>query len=100
MGPPSYMRSVVDRNVVMRRIPVYAHIVQSICPSYVCKSLASRHIPPLPTKPCTEIRRQFYNVPRSLIFYAKEINLQVYITSYSATEYLEFTDFTFHIALC
>jgi len=23
MGPPSYMRSVVDRNVVMRRIPVY-----------------------------------------------------------------------------
>jgi hypothetical protein len=24
MGPPSYMRSVVDRNVVMRRIPVYS----------------------------------------------------------------------------
>ena len=23
MGPPSYMRSVVDRNVVMLRIPVY-----------------------------------------------------------------------------
>jgi hypothetical protein len=23
MGPLSYMRSVVDRNVVMRRIPVY-----------------------------------------------------------------------------
>jgi len=23
MGPPSYMRSVVDRNVVMRRITVY-----------------------------------------------------------------------------
>jgi len=22
MGPPSYMRSVVDRNVVMQRIPV------------------------------------------------------------------------------
>ena len=22
MGPPSYMRSVVDRNVVMRRIPL------------------------------------------------------------------------------
>jgi len=22
MGPPSYMRSVVDRNVVVRRIPV------------------------------------------------------------------------------
>ena len=22
MGPPSYLRSVVDRNVVMRRIPV------------------------------------------------------------------------------
>ena len=24
MGPPSYMHSVVDRNVVMRHIPVYA----------------------------------------------------------------------------
>ena len=23
MGPPSYMRSVVDRNVILRRIPVY-----------------------------------------------------------------------------
>jgi len=23
MGPPSYMRYVVDRNVVIRRIPVY-----------------------------------------------------------------------------
>jgi hypothetical protein len=23
MGPPSYMRSVVDRTVIMRRIPVY-----------------------------------------------------------------------------
>ena len=23
MGPPSYMRSVVDRNVVMRRMTVY-----------------------------------------------------------------------------
>jgi len=23
MEPPSYMRSIVDRNVVMRRIPVY-----------------------------------------------------------------------------
>ena len=26
MGPPSYMRSVVDRNVVMRRIPVIMKI--------------------------------------------------------------------------
>ena len=24
MGPPSYMRSVVDRNVVMRRISVFS----------------------------------------------------------------------------
>jgi len=23
MGPPSYMRSVVEKNVVMRRIPVF-----------------------------------------------------------------------------
>jgi len=27
MGPPSYMRSVVDRNVVMRRVPVYFYLV-------------------------------------------------------------------------
>ena len=26
MGPPSYMRSVVDRNVVMRRIPAIVAI--------------------------------------------------------------------------
>ena len=26
MGPPSYMRSVVDQNVVMRRMTVYEHI--------------------------------------------------------------------------
>ena len=25
MGPPSYMQSVVDRNVVMRRIPVQSY---------------------------------------------------------------------------
>jgi len=25
MGPPSYMRSVVDRNVVVRRITVFAN---------------------------------------------------------------------------
>jgi len=30
MGPPSYMRSVVDRNVVMRRIPV------SLYEAWVC----------------------------------------------------------------
>ena len=29
MGPPSYMRSFVDRNVVMLRIPVYKEIVRS-----------------------------------------------------------------------
>jgi len=23
MGPPSYMQSIVDRNIVMRRIPVH-----------------------------------------------------------------------------
>ena len=25
MGPPSYMQSVVDRNVLMRSIPVFRH---------------------------------------------------------------------------
>jgi hypothetical protein len=28
MGPPSYMRSVVDRNVVMRRIPVISLVLK------------------------------------------------------------------------
>jgi len=27
MGPPLYLRSVVDRNVVMRRIPVSHYII-------------------------------------------------------------------------
>ena len=26
MGPLSYVRTVVDRNIIMRRIPVYAHV--------------------------------------------------------------------------
>jgi len=30
MGPPSYMRSVVDRNVVIRRIPVFHLLPKSI----------------------------------------------------------------------
>ena len=38
MGSPSYMRSVVDRNVVMRRIPVliffydYSKNLHGLCP--------------------------------------------------------------------
>ena len=27
MGPPSYMRSVLDRNVVMQRIPVLSSVL-------------------------------------------------------------------------
>ena len=47
MGPPSYMRSVVDRNVVMRRIPVY--ITPNAEELLTCKyALAFRsHIPRL-----------------------------------------------------
>ena len=26
MGPPSYMRSVVDRNFIMRHVPVYVYV--------------------------------------------------------------------------
>ena len=32
MGPPSYMRSVVDRNVVMRRIPVLISVTGRVDP--------------------------------------------------------------------
>ena len=31
MGPPSYMRSVVDRNVVLRRVPVYMFVCVHAC---------------------------------------------------------------------
>jgi len=31
MGPPSYMRSFVDRNVVVRRIPVFAVFKCRVC---------------------------------------------------------------------
>jgi hypothetical protein len=30
MGPPSYMRSVVDQNVVMRRVPVFELVLNII----------------------------------------------------------------------
>ena len=32
MGPPSYMRSVVDRNVVMLRIPVF---IEFLCIQHI-----------------------------------------------------------------
>ena len=38
MGPPSYMRSVVDRNVVMRRMTVLQYVLRS------CLRLAKRKI--------------------------------------------------------
>ena len=41
-GPPSYMRSVVDRNVVMRRMTVYLQGVEMEKLSF---STAWRHIP-------------------------------------------------------
>ena len=40
MGPPSYMRSVVNRNVVMRRIPVLSFV----------SSQALQHFPTLSHK--------------------------------------------------
>jgi hypothetical protein len=38
MGPPSYMRFVVDRNVVMRRIPVYTFIYKFKYTEYKLKN--------------------------------------------------------------
>jgi len=26
MGPPMYMKTIVDQNIVMQHIPVYAHV--------------------------------------------------------------------------
>ena len=31
MGPPSYMRSVVERNVVMRRVIVFTDVMYQSC---------------------------------------------------------------------
>jgi len=49
MRPPSYMRSVVDRNVVMRRIPVLAY--RMLHATYICltktKTLDTGHALPL-----------------------------------------------------
>jgi len=39
MGPPSYMRSVVDRNVVMRRIPVLNSGSEAVGWDMVCSRL-------------------------------------------------------------
>jgi hypothetical protein len=39
MGPPSYMRSVVDRSVVMRRIPVCAFWALGNCPRLPSESV-------------------------------------------------------------
>ena len=39
MGPPSYMRSVVDRNVVIRGIPVCVCVCMYVCVCiyiYIC----------------------------------------------------------------
>jgi len=48
MGPPSYMRSVVDRNVVMRRIPVnhYLIITMRSCVHTAFVHLATHFVDP------------------------------------------------------
>ena len=33
MGPPSYIRSVVDRNVIMRRVSVFINLIDSVLTS-------------------------------------------------------------------
>jgi len=38
MGPPSYMRFVVDRNVVMRRLPIVWRNYPTPC-NYICIKL-------------------------------------------------------------
>jgi len=43
MGPPSYMRSVVDRNVVMRSMPVHCHI-KIVCLLRKCSTTPTRNL--------------------------------------------------------
>jgi len=40
MGPPSYMRSIVDRNVVMRRIPVLGGTKRREAPRLTLRTMA------------------------------------------------------------
>ena len=46
MGPPSYMRSVVDRNVVMRRMPVNTYQGVGSRTDKACTALAAVCSPP------------------------------------------------------
>ena len=57
MGPPSYMRSVVDRNVVMRRIPVALAVGPNLVgPNFI---LAFRREPCVDTRICNAARWAF-----------------------------------------
>ena len=62
IGPPSYMRSVVDRNVVMRLIPV---IGRHICSSFYTRSNICR------------------NYAWNFSFYLTENTVRVYYKNYS-----------------
>jgi hypothetical protein len=45
MGTPSYMQSIVGRNVVMRRIPVYTTVLGFICSlTHVLIGMSSSHV--------------------------------------------------------
>jgi len=58
MGPPTYMRSVFDRNVVMRRIPVVTDLTEvletSICDAKVFQEeqRITRKLKPVTTTYC------------------------------------------------
>jgi len=39
MGPPSYMRSIVDRNVGMRRVTVYQKVIYTCAMWFHCRTL-------------------------------------------------------------
>jgi hypothetical protein len=43
MGPPSYMRSIIDRKVVMRRIPVYLYVHVTECVIQLGRVLTISH---------------------------------------------------------
>jgi len=44
MGLPSYMRSVVDRNVVMRRVPAFTGLWEAIVAFSITLSIRTRDV--------------------------------------------------------
>jgi hypothetical protein len=67
MGPPSYVRSVVDRNVVIRHIPVYWHPLGSLSFIHHIHCPCSFQIMPCVTTWRTQCMASVYHTTKSSV---------------------------------